>query len=164
MVHMIIRKRGHGKVTVIVIRLVSHLDTLHATVGRGLFKVLGEQLALLVEVVAGSLFLSASVFHFLPDGKGGKRGTKNKKKEHTTSINASNRPDHFLISSVESCSLHLALSSPKYPLNAFWPHGQLLGFEIGANALTDLYFPGLRRNYGVVLSISSFATFYTGVR
>jgi hypothetical protein len=28
----------------------------------------------------------------------------------------------------------------------FLPHGHSLGWEIGANALTLLYFPGLRRN------------------
>lgn len=55
MVHMIIRKARHRIVTVIVIRLVSHLDALHAALGRGLFEVLGEELALFVEVVAGSL-------------------------------------------------------------------------------------------------------------
>ena len=56
MVHMIIRKACHGIVTVVVIRLVSHLDALHAAVGRSLFKVFGEKLALFVEVVAGALF------------------------------------------------------------------------------------------------------------
>ena len=53
---MIIRKACHGIVTVVVIRLVSHLDALHAAVGRSLFKVFGEKLALFVEVVAGALF------------------------------------------------------------------------------------------------------------
>lgn len=154
MVHMIIRKARHRIVTVIVIRLVSHLDALHAALGRGLFEVLGEELALFVEVVAGSLLSLIPGLDWAGLGRTGGKG-----RQRTTSINTSNGPDHFLISSVASCSLHLAWSSPKYPLNAFWPHGQLLGFEMGANALTDLYFPGLRRNFTCQsLSLSLFVT------
>lgn len=149
---MVIRKARHRIVTVIVIRLVSHLDALHATLGRGLFEVLGEELALFVEVVAGSLLSLIPGLDWAGLGRTGGKG-----RQRTTSINTSNGPDHFLISSVASCSLHLAWSSPKYPLNAFWPHGQLLGFEMGANALTDLYFPGLRRNF-TCQSLSLFVT------
>lgn len=55
MLNMVIRKRSHRIITVIVIRLVSHIHTLNASLGDGLFEVLGEQLALLVEVVTSSL-------------------------------------------------------------------------------------------------------------
>ena len=66
MVHMVIGKRGHGVVAVIVIRLVADLDTLNALLGGGLFEVLGEELALFVEVVAGSLYcVSTTTYHNL---------------------------------------------------------------------------------------------------
>ena len=55
MLNMIIRKRSHRIITVIVIRLVPHIHALNASLGDGLFKVLREQLALFVEVIAGSL-------------------------------------------------------------------------------------------------------------
>jgi len=55
MINMIIRKRSHGIITVIVVRLVPHIHALNASLGDGLLEVLGEQLALFVEVVAGSL-------------------------------------------------------------------------------------------------------------
>lgn len=68
---MIIRKACHGIVTVVVIRLVSHLDALHAAVGRSLFKVFGEKLALFVEVVAGALFRQHMYILGLGPGEGG---------------------------------------------------------------------------------------------
>lgn len=67
---------------------------------------------------------------------------------HTTSIKISNSgPFHFFTSSVESYSAQSVLYSPKYPLKAFSPHGQLLGLAMGAYAETDLYFPGFFKNY-----------------
>jgi hypothetical protein len=35
--------------------------------------------------------------------------------------------------------------SPRYPANAFWPHGTLTGLQMGASALTDLKAPGFLR-------------------
>lgn len=61
MLDMVIRERGHGVVAVVVVGLVAHLDALNPSVLGGLFEVLGEQLALLVEVVAGALVLSVLV-------------------------------------------------------------------------------------------------------
>lgn len=59
-----------------------------------------------------------------------------------------NGPFHLFTSSVASCSFHRSRPlSPKYPENAFWPQGQLIGLQIGAKAETDWYFPGLRRNF-----------------
>lgn len=60
MVDMIIRKSSHSVVTMIVIRLVPDINALDASLGNGLFEVLREQLALFVEVVAGSLQSLAS--------------------------------------------------------------------------------------------------------
>lgn len=34
-------------------------------------------------------------------------------------------------------TFHVSLSLPKYPVNAFCPHGQLTGLQIGAKADTD---------------------------
>lgn len=55
MLDMVIRERRHSVVAVIVVRLVADLDALDAGLLGGLFEVLGQELALLVEVVAGSL-------------------------------------------------------------------------------------------------------------
>lgn len=56
MVDMVIRKSRHSVVTVIVVGLVADLDALDARLRGGLFEVFGEELALFVEVVAGTLF------------------------------------------------------------------------------------------------------------
>ena len=64
----------------------------------------------------------------------------------TTSISKLSWPFHRFTSSVASCSFHFWTSSPKYPLKAFWPQGQLIGFAIGAKAETDLYLPGFFMN------------------
>jgi hypothetical protein len=53
---MVIRERRHGKVTVVVIRLIPDLETLDTGLLSRLLEVLREQLALLVEVVASTLF------------------------------------------------------------------------------------------------------------
>lgn len=62
MLNMVIRKRSHRIITVIVIRLVPHIHALNASLRHSLFEVLGEKLALFVEVVAGSLRLLALSF------------------------------------------------------------------------------------------------------
>jgi hypothetical protein len=54
---MIIRKRSHSIVRVIIIRLVAHIQTLVACVASSGLKVLWEELALFVEIVAGALVL-----------------------------------------------------------------------------------------------------------
>lgn len=58
MLDMVIREGRHGVVTMVVIRLVADADALDASLPGSLFKVLGQKLALLVEVVAGTLRLS----------------------------------------------------------------------------------------------------------
>lgn len=55
MLDMVIRERGHGIVAVVVVGLVAHVDALHTGLFGGLLKVFGQQLALLVEIVAGTL-------------------------------------------------------------------------------------------------------------
>jgi hypothetical protein len=57
MLNMIIRKRSHSIVRVIIIRLVAHIQTLVACVASSGLKVLWEELALFVEIVAGALVL-----------------------------------------------------------------------------------------------------------
>jgi hypothetical protein len=52
---MVIRERRHGVVTMIVIRLVADIDALDASLLGSLLKVFREKLALLVEVIAGTL-------------------------------------------------------------------------------------------------------------
>lgn len=150
MLDMVVGERRHRVIAMIVIRLVPNIDTLYASVLGGLFEVLGEELALFVEVVAGSLdSVLATISYTISWGKGTK---------HTTSISTSKFPFHFFTNSVASCSLHFsAWSSPKYPENAFWPHWQLIGLEIGAKADTDLYLPGLRRYF---ITVSQLSTIY----
>ena len=142
MPHMIIRETGHGEITMIIPILPPHID-FPLPLGR-LDKVLGQELALLVEVVRRALHnCSASARHLhialieIP-----------RKREHTTSIKTSSgSPDHFFTSSVASWSAHFALLLvPKYPSKAFWPHGHWDGLAMGANAETDLYLPGFFRN------------------
>lgn len=140
MLHMLIRERRHKVIAMIVLGLVADAHAFDAGLLGGFFEVFGEELALFVEVVAGSLTKSSVLLE------------RNKKKsygkdERTTSMRISNGPPfHFLINSVASCSFHFSCwSSPKYPLNAFCPQGQLIGLQMGANAETDLYLPGLRR-------------------
>lgn len=55
MLDMVIRKRRHRIIAMIIVRLIPDIHTLHARLLGGLFKVLREQLALFVEVVTGSL-------------------------------------------------------------------------------------------------------------
>lgn len=54
--HVVIRERRHRVVAVVVVRLVADLQTLDARLLGRLLEVLGQKLALLVEVVAGALF------------------------------------------------------------------------------------------------------------
>lgn len=56
MVDVIVGKAGHGKVTVVVVRLFPDIDALLLAdrLGR-VFEILREELSLLVEVVAGAL-------------------------------------------------------------------------------------------------------------
>lgn len=156
MLDMVVCERRHRVIAMVVIRLVPDIDALHAGLLGCLFEVLGEELALLVEVVTGSLdsLLASSprtIYHIL-----GRKGSGGRKR--TTSISTSNSPFHFFTNSVASCSFHFSLwSSPKYPENAFWPHWQLIGLEIGAKADTDLYLPGLRRYF---TNVSQLPTIY----
>lgn len=136
MLHVVIREGRHREVAVVVVGLVADLDALDTGLLGGLLQVLGEELALLVEVVASSLVVSVQFLVWEHNEKG----------ELTTSMSTSSGPFHFLMSSVASCSFHFCWSSPRYPENAFWPQGQLMGLEMGAKADTDLYLPGLRRN------------------
>lgn len=55
MLDMVIRERGHGVVAVVVVGLVAHVDALNTGLFGRLLKVFGQQLALLVEIVAGTL-------------------------------------------------------------------------------------------------------------
>lgn len=57
MIHMVIGKSRHSIIAMVVVGLVADFDAFHALLRRRLFKVLGEELALLVEIVAGSLFV-----------------------------------------------------------------------------------------------------------
>lgn len=66
--------------------------------------------------------------------------------QHTTSSKAFRYPFQCFTSSVASCFFHSSLSAPKYPVNAFSPHGHALGFDTGENALTLLYLPGFFKN------------------
>merc|ERR1711967_201394 len=50
-------------------------------------------------------------------------------------------PLYDLISSDASYSFP-ASTDPRYPVNALCPQGQPVGWQIGANAEHDLYFPG----------------------
>lgn len=58
MLDVVVREGRHREVAVIVVGLVADLDALDAGLLGGLLQVLGEKLALLIEVVAGSLVLS----------------------------------------------------------------------------------------------------------
>lgn len=57
MIHMLIGKRCHSVIAMVVVGLVADLNALHVVLGCRLFEVLGEKLPLLVEVVAGSLVI-----------------------------------------------------------------------------------------------------------
>lgn len=134
---MVVRKGRHEVVAVVVVGLHAELDTLVVASLLGcLHKVFGQKLSLLVEVVSGTLMCFSKVVVDLDNSR------------HTTSMSISRGPFHCFTSSDASCSFHFCCwSSPKYPLNAFWPHGQLIGLAMGANAETDLYFPGFLRNW-----------------
>jgi hypothetical protein len=56
MLDMVIRKARHRVVAMVVVRLVAHPHALHARVPGRRLEVLGEELALFVEVVAGALY------------------------------------------------------------------------------------------------------------
>lgn len=140
MFNMIVGKRSHRIIRVIIIRLIPHSQSLLLSnlLSRCL-EVFRQQLALFVEVVASALY---PVYQYR------KFRCKYPHRQLTTSTRISRGPpDHFFSNSVASCSFHFSWSSPRYPVNAFWPQGQLIGFVMGAKAETDLYFPGLRRNY-----------------
>lgn len=57
MLDVVIRERRHGIITVVIIRLVPHLDPRDTSFLCRLLQVLREKLALLIEVVARSLHL-----------------------------------------------------------------------------------------------------------
>lgn len=56
MLNMLIRKTRHRIITMIVVWLVADIHALHTRLFGRLCEVLGEELALFVEVVAGSLY------------------------------------------------------------------------------------------------------------
>lgn len=58
MLDVVVGKCGNEIVTVVVVRLVADLDAVDAGFLGGLFEVFRQELALLVEVVAGTLNLS----------------------------------------------------------------------------------------------------------
>lgn len=62
MLDMVIRERRHGIVTMVIIRLVADIDALDASFLGSLLEVLREKLALLVEIIAGTLRQSVSLF------------------------------------------------------------------------------------------------------
>jgi len=105
MVDVIIGKGGHEVVAVIVVGLHSQVDTLVvARLFSGLGQVFGQELALLVEVVASTLKECISVLFLVSVII----------LTRTTSMSISRGPFHFLMSSVASCSAHFSfLSSPK---------------------------------------------------
>ena len=55
MLDVVIRKRGHGVVAVVIVRLIADIQSFHASFLRRTGEVFGEKLPLLVEVVARSL-------------------------------------------------------------------------------------------------------------
>lgn len=55
MLNMLIGESGHEVVAVVVLGLVADVDALDAGLLGGLFEILGEELALFVEVVTGAL-------------------------------------------------------------------------------------------------------------
>jgi hypothetical protein len=62
MLDMIICKGSHREIGMIIVRLVAHMHTGKASIAGSSFKVFGEELALFVKVVAGSL-VSISIRH-----------------------------------------------------------------------------------------------------
>lgn len=48
-------------------------------------------------------------------------------------------------SATQPTCFQASLSSPKYPLNAFWPQGTAQGLTMGEKALTDLKTSGFFR-------------------
>ena len=59
MLHMLIRERRHKVIAMIVLGLVADAHAFDAGLLGGFFEVFGEELALFVEVVAGSLTKSS---------------------------------------------------------------------------------------------------------
>ena len=103
MIHMIIRKARHREIAVIISILPPQID-FPLALGR-FHEVLGEELVLVVEIITGTLICRIQLVDevFM-------RGWM----ECTTSIKmSSGAPVHFFTSSVESCSAHFDLSSPK---------------------------------------------------
>jgi len=160
---MIVSKTSHREIRMIVSILPPHIH-LPLPLG-GLHKVLRQELALFVKIVRGTLSRNLVVSSTpSPAPRDDRKKTeqesqqaakphkparnhKEKRREHTTSIKTSNSPpSHLPTNSHASYSFHSPLSSPRYPLNAFSPHGHFIGFAIGANALTLRYLPGFFRN------------------
>ena len=150
-VHMFVGKATDEVIAVIVALLISDADALLLTgLFRRLCKVLGQELSLFVKLIIGPLRTTKSALLSLPsvDGPSPRRGCCDAK--HTTSISAlilsPFQPRNNSVASFSAHAFRASASSPKYPLNAFSPHGQRLGFAIGANALTHRYLPGCLRN------------------
>ena len=61
MLNMVICKAGHRIVAVIIVWLVADIHALDAGFLGGFFKVLGEELALFVEVVSSALYIHISI-------------------------------------------------------------------------------------------------------
>ena len=55
MLDVVIRKRGHGVVAVVIVRLIADIQSFHTSFLRRTGEVFGKKLPLLVEVVASSL-------------------------------------------------------------------------------------------------------------
>jgi hypothetical protein len=101
---MVVGKRRHEVVAVVVVRLHAEIDALVVTslLGR-IDEVFGEELFLLVEVVASTLDFVSKFLYIL-----------HWQKILTTSMSISSGPFHCFTSSVASCSFHFCCwSSPK---------------------------------------------------
>jgi hypothetical protein len=70
MLNMLISKRSHEVITMIIIRLIPHIYPLHTCLLSSLFQIFGKELALFIEVVSSTLILPLAI------EVGGKRGMK----------------------------------------------------------------------------------------
>lgn len=154
MLDMIICKGSHREIGMIIVRLVAHMHTGKTSIAGSSYKVFGEELALLVEVVAGSL-VSISIRHkiILRQAKG--RRTRWSK---TYNINQNIQwPTRPLLNQLRSIVLLPLLLRfiPEVAFERLLAPGRVDGIGDGCKRRDGLVFAGVTEVLSQSISLSS---------